>query len=329
MQLIIDEFGAFVGKKENLFIVSKDKGKQKEEFSADNMKQIIFSRGSAISSDAIKLAMDKGVDVVFLGDYGMPCARIYPCKLGGTTLTRRMQAELYFSDNAVNFVKKIVEAKVKNQAYFLKSLEKTREMSFGNTADEMLRSIEKLKLINGKIDEARNELLGIEGYTASRYFACLSKIVPFEKREHEAKDPFNAVLNYGYGILYGEIEKACILAGLDPYLGFFHTDRYNKPSMVLDLIEEFRQPVVDRAIVTLFSRKEIDDSDFEKSGDSLLLSKAGRKKVITAILERLHTEIKYGGKKQSFQKAMLGQARKFANFLIGESAEYEPFIYRW
>lgn len=329
MQLLIDEFGAFVGKKENLFVITKDKGKKKEEFSADNLNQIIFSRGSAISSDAVKLAMEKGIDIVFLGNYGMPCARIYPCKLGGTTLTRRMQAELYFSGKAIEFVKKIVEAKVKNQAYFLKSLEKTREISFGTVSDEIIQSLEVLKSISGKIDDARNELLGIEGRAASIYFSCLSKIIPFERREHEAKDPFNAVLNYGYGILYGEIEKACILAGLDPYLGFFHTDRYNKPSMVLDLIEEFRQPIVDRAIVTLFSRKEIDESDFEKSGDSLMLSKSGRKKIITAVLERLHTEIKYNGKKQSFQKAILGQARNFVNFLLGESAEYEAFVYRW
>lgn len=329
MQLIIDEFGAFVGKKENLFVVTKGKEKQKEEFSADTMKQIIFSRGSAISSDAIRLAMDKGIDIVFLGDYGMPCARIYPCKLGGTTLTRRMQAELYFSGKAIAFVKKIVEAKVKNQAYFLKSLEKTREVSFGTIADEMIQSTEKLKAISGSIDGARNELLGIEGHAASVYFSCLSRIMPFEKREHNANDPFNSVLNYGYGILYSEIEKACILAGLDPYLGLFHTDRYNKQSMVLDLIEEFRQPIVDRAIVTLFSRKEIDESDFEKSGDFLLLSKSGRKKIITAVLERLHTEIKYNGKKQSFQKAILGQARNFVNFLLGESTEYEAFVYRW
>lgn len=329
MQLIIDDFGAFVGKKENLFVVTKAKGEKKEEFSADNVEQIIFAKSSAISSDAVKLSMDKGIDIVFLGDFGMPCARIYPCKLGGTTLTRRRQAEYYFSDKAIDFVKKIVEAKVKNQAYFLKSLEKTREISFGSAAEDMIASVEKVKWINGTMDEKRNELLGIEGYAANTYFSCLSKIIPFERREHKANDPFNAALNYGYGILYGEVEKACIIAGLDPYLGFFHTDRYNKPSMVFDLIEEFRQPIVDRAIVTIFSRKEVEDSDFEKSADLLILSKQGRKKIITAVLERLHTEIMYGGKKHTFQKVILGQARNFANLLLGEEKEYKPFIYKW
>ena len=74
------------------------------------------------------------------------------------------------------------------------------------------------------------------------------------------------------GILYNEIKKSCILAGLDPYFGFFHTDRYNKPSIVLDLIEEFRPMIVDRAIVTLFAQKQVNKSFFE--GEKL--TKRGR-----------------------------------------------------
>ncbi len=74
------------------------------------------------------------------------------------------------------------------------------------------------------------------------------------RRTQGATDPLNSALNYGYGILYGAVERACVLAGLDPYAGFLHVDRPGKPSLVLDLIEEFRQPVVDKTVLGMVNK---------------------------------------------------------------------------
>ena len=115
---------------------------------------------------------------------------------------------------------------------------------------------------------------------ASLYFSCLKQIIPFKERDPKSEDIFNICLNYGYGILYSEIERACILSGLDPYLGFLHVDRYGKPSMVLDLVEQFR-PIIDRAIINLFVRKQISDKDLETIGEGILLTKDGRTKKLT------------------------------------------------
>lgn len=329
MQLILDKFGMFLGKKGSRFVLN-DK-EEKKEIAAENVKQIIISTASSVSTSAVKLAMEYGIDIVYTNYFGMPYARIYPCKLGGTTLTRRRQATQYSSSRASDMVKSIVEAKIKNQIYMLKSLDKTREATdFANQVESMKTEADKISQLVGTIDEIRESLMGIEGYCSSQYFSCLSQIVPFKERQHSAKDPFNAMLNYGYGILYSEIEKACILAGLDPYLGFLHTDRYGKPSMVLDMIEEFRQPIVDRAIITLFARKQVDEEkDFEGISNVLILSKTGKEKVVNAVMERLHTKIEYKGKKVSFQGIMLRQARQIVKMLLGEKEKYEPFIYRW
>jgi len=137
------------------------------------------------------------------------------------------------------------------------------------------------------------------------------------------------MLNYGYGMLYSEVEKACMLAGLDPYLGFLHTDRYGKPSLVLDMIENFRQPIVDRAIITLFAQKQVDEKDTEISGTDMLLTQQGRKKVSEAVLARLHTEIKHRGRKITFQSLILEQARNVVRLLLGETDEFEPFVHKW
>jgi CRISPR-associated protein Cas1 len=333
MKVIINEYGAYVKRKHNRFeVILKEK---KEEYPADQISQIMILDGTAISTNAMKLAMSKDIDIVILDRHGEPFARVYPCRLGGTTLTRRNQLEAYFSPKGAVLAKKFVEAKIKNQAYFLRSLGKTRYEPFlAEEAKSMLELYNRVEELSGSIDEIRNKLLGIEGEAGKRYFLALSRTVPsgfeFEGRtKRPPEDRFNSMLNYGYGILYSEVEKACIISGLDPYFGFLHTDRYGKPSMVLDLIEEFRQPIVDRAIITLLARKMMKKSDFEEELEKVYLSKTGREKVVEAIMERLGTQITYNEKKLPMDDIILSQARKIVRYLNGEVASYEPFIYGW
>ena len=332
MQLIIDGYGSYIHRKENLFEVeTKTKGKdnKREEFSADVVSQILITSKASISSGAIQLAMEKQIDIVYLDWYGKPYARTYPCKLGGTTLTRRRQATEYLSDDVVNMVKAMIGAKISNQLFLLKQLAKTRKSrEFDKYINQIRNNMTKLDAIRGSVDEARDAILGIEGYCSTQYWTALALILPFNGREQEARDIVNAMLNYGYGMLYSEIERACIIAGLDPYLGFLHTDRYGKPSTVLDMIEEFRQMIVDRAIITLFARKEVDENDGETSGNAFVLTKKGRKKVIDAVMEKLHSKMRHNNREYTLQGIMLEQARQVARVLLGEKKEYAPFIVR-
>ena len=101
--------------------------------------------------------------------------------------------------------------------------------------------------------------MGLEGTAGRTYFELLNFIMPerfkFNGRSRSpAKDEFNCLLNYGYGVLYSLVEKGCIIAGLDPYVGFVHTDYYTKKSLVFDLIEMFRI-FVDQTVVYLFSQR--------------------------------------------------------------------------
>ena len=327
MQIVVDKFGTFIGKKENRFEIRTKETKQ--EYSADNVSQILITSPSAVSAGAVKLAMEKDIDIVYTNYFGQPYARIYPCKLGGTTLTRRRQLEAYYSDKGQILVKNFIRAKIRNQLYLLKSLSKERNNLFSTQIKELELHKNNVDNLNGKIDDLRQELLGIEGYFASKYFECLTKIIPFEIRDRKSDDEFNIMLNYGYGILYNEIERACIISGLDPYLGFLHTDRYGKPCMTLDLIEEFRQPIVDRAIITLFSQKQLEDKHFVNVEDKFMLSEIGRKKVLEAVLGRLNKKIKFKNRNLTFKQVILEQARNIVRFLLEQNKNYEPFIYRW
>ncbi|RLG21246.1 CRISPR-associated endonuclease Cas1 [Candidatus Micrarchaeota archaeon] len=329
MILVINDFSTFLGKKGDRFVIKKEN--KREEFSTNNVEQIIIAAVSSISYGAIRLAIKHSIDVVFLSRGGTPLGRIYPCKLGGTTLTRKKQLEAYYSTVGTNIVKNLVKAKIMNQAYFLKSLEKTRkDINFTSEINSIVNIAKKIPGLTGLIDDIRGTLLGYEGIAANKYFSSLSNILPFKGRDRTSNDYVNIVLNYGYGVLYTEAEKACILAGLDPYFGFLHKDRYNKPSMVLDLVEIFRPIIVDRAVVTLFSQKQINSKCFEKEtyGD-VFLSKEGREKILSALLSRLNQQIRFKGKKTSFKNIILGESRSIAQYVLGNIPEYEPFVYRW
>lgn len=324
MKLIINEYGSYLSKKENRFVI---KTKEKEdEYSADKIEQIIISSPSSISEDAVRLAIEKNIDIVYISFTGKPFARIYPCTLGGTTLTRREQAKVYFNEKGIEIVKKLLEAKLKNQLWLIKKLNKTRSNIFLKQIGSLEENIKKFEeLILREIDKDRGTVLGYEGYSASVYFSCLKEIIPFKERDPKSEDIFNICLNYGYGILYSEVERACILSGLDPYLGFLHMDRYGKPSMVLDLVEEFR-PVIDRAIINLFVRKQISDADLERIGEGILLTKEGRTKIIGEVMRFLAKKLKFNGKKMKISRIMLEQAREIVRFILNQSEEIKIFL---
>ncbi|MBS3090133.1 CRISPR-associated endonuclease Cas1 [Candidatus Pacearchaeota archaeon] len=326
MKLIVNEFGAYLSKKENRFVI-KTKEKE-EEYSADQVDQIIISSPSSLSEGVVKLATEKNIDIVFTSFYGKPFARIYPCTLGGTTLTRREQAKAYFDERGIILVKEILKAKLKNQLFLIKRLSKTRNKIFSPEIQILEENLIKIDKINDKnIDSIRDILLGYEGYGASVYFQCLNKICPLKNRDPEGQDIFNMSLNYGYGILYSEVERACILSGLDPYLGFLHMDRYGKPSMVLDMVEQFRA-VIDRAIITLFVQKRLSEEDIEIIGEGKLLTKEARTKIIEEVMKSFDWKVTYKNKKLPISGIVLEQGREVVRYLLGQSDKIDCFIWR-
>ncbi len=334
MKIVIDDFGAYLKKKGKRLVVIS--GEKMEEFPAEKVEQVMILKGSAISTDAIELASRLGIDIVCLDRVGRPYARVYPCRLGGTTLTRRNQLEAYFSKKGVRLSKSFVRAKIQNMGHLLKALAKSRDnKTLYDSSRYILGQSDRIKEVNeGSTGRARNVLMGIEGEVSKVYFSALRQVLSEDiysglRSKRPPGDIFNAFLSYGYGILYSEVERACIISGLDPYLGFLHTDRYGKPSMVLDLIEEFRQPIVDRAMITIAVRGQVGEADVDMGdGGNVLLNKNGRKKAIEALMSRLGTTIRYRGKNIAFKDVMLGQARGVVRFL-NENTAYKPFIHRW
>jgi len=165
--------------------------------------------------------------------------------------------------------------------------------------------------------------LGYEGAGGKIYFETINYIIPdrfkFEGRSRNpAKDEFNALLNYGYGVLYSMVEKACIIAGLDPYVGFIHTDNYNKKSLVFDLIEMFRI-WVDETVVYLFSSRKVKREHFDKIKNGLSLNKEGKALLIEALNNNFEKKVRYRGRNIKVKNIIQFECHRIANYLIKES----------
>jgi CRISPR-associated protein Cas1 len=321
MQLIINSYGAYLRKQENCFLVKNED--RVFEVSAKKVESIMITTSVFLSTDAIKLAMDNNIDIIFLDEYGHPYGRVWQSKLGSTTLIRRRQLELADDSRGLDLAKGWIARKFENQIEFLEQLKNTRSEKATRLTEWLnaLREISvKLKSLEGTLEDKRNSIMGYEGSAGRIYFEALSFIMPdrfkFEGRSRQpAEDEFNCLLNYGYGVLYSMVEKACIIAGLDPYVGFLHADNYNKRSLVYDLIEMFRI-LADRTVVFLFSQRQVKIEYFDKLPKGMTLNKEGKAFLIEALNNTFEKSVRYRGRNIKNRDIIQFECHQIANSLI-------------
>lgn len=321
MQLVINTYGSYLRKKENCFLVKND---DKEfEVSAKKVQSILITTGAYLSTDAIKFAMENNIDLVFLDEFGNPYGRVWHSKLGSTTLIRRRQLEIAEKDDGLDLAKEWVLNKFNNQISFLEKLAHSRPEK-EEKIREYIKRLQEIKLslseLKGTLEERRSSLMGLEGTGGRTYFETLSFIVPerFEfqgRSRNPAKDEFNCLLNYAYGVLYSLVERGCILAGLDPYVGFIHTDDYNKKSLVFDLIDMFRI-FAEQTVVYLLSQRKIKKECFDSAKGGLTLNKEGKAVLIEGLNNVLEKRVRYRGRNIKNRDIIQFECHRIANQLI-------------
>jgi len=321
MQLVLNTRGSFLKKNRNCFLVKTDD--KSFEVSADKVDSILITTSATITTDAIKFAVDNNIDIVFLDHFGDPYGRIWHSKLGSTVLIRRRQLEKSDQPAGFDMAKEWMLTKIDNQIDFLKDLKKNRpEMK--DAIQGYITDIETLRgdlaVLKGTLDERRGQVMGLEGMASRTYFAALNAVMPDRwkfagRSRNPAADEFNCLLNYGYGVLYSMVEKSCIIAGLDPYVGFMHTDNYNKKSLVFDLIEMYRI-YADRTVLNLFAKKQVKEDQFDTIPNGLTLNKDGKAVLIQAINERFDRTISYHGRNIKVRNTLQYDCHRIANNLI-------------
>ncbi|MGO0063477.1 CRISPR-associated endonuclease Cas1 [Brevibacillus fluminis] len=336
MQVVIDEYGYALRKTSERLVIRDKERKVVQEipfFQVDDV--VISSKGVSISSDVVEQCIENGIHIHFLSNRGEPFAKLVSPSLQATVATRRAQLQAYNDERGVGVSKHFVRAKIRAQVNLVKYWAKNRkdksenlQSLFQTTITNMEQRLDELEHIQGnKVDDIRSAIMSVEGRAAYAYWEMVKQLLHrdlgFQGREHRgAKDSVNLVLNYGYGCLKNEVAKAVLLAGLEECAGFLHVDRSGRPSFVLDFMEEFRQSVVDRTVLSMFTKGFVPKLDEEG------LHVESRRVIAREIQERLESKDRYEGKKYQLKTIIQRQAYHLATYFRGER-DYKPFVWSW
>ncbi len=331
--LIADTFGTHIGKYSKRLKVTQG-GETLSQAPILHLKAVyIVERGVSISADAVAICAEQGIPIHYMDGLGRNVASMYSSGLIGTVKTRRKQLAAYDLEAGFAFAGAITSAKIRNQSATLKYLAKNRKDSQPDVyqalhlaAADILDCTAQLDTVEPMpVDACRDVIMGIEGNASRIYWQAVRSIIPesygWQSRQGRgANDPVNSLLNYGYGILYTRIEQAITLAGLDPYAGFLHADRPGKPSLVLDLIEEFRQVAVDRVVWGLVNR----NYSVQQHTDGRLCEEV-RRDFAQKILDHQDATLRYDGQRVPLRIIIQRQARHLASYVRGDCASYSGF----
>jgi len=324
MEIVLNSYGVSLNRDNEAFVIKSDEGKQR--IPPQGIKRIQISKGAQITSDAIMLAVENEIEVIFADKAGSVVARVWSPKYGSISTIRKGQLNFSFSHDAVKWIKEVICRKIENQQALMLSLIDKDELRQTTT-----KSINKLEDYRKKVMAIDSDIVrdiaptlrGWEGQASKIYFATMNLVLPEELRftersQHPANDPTNAFLNYGYGLLYGKIEGALIRAGIDPYIGIMHRDDYNRPVLVFDVIEIFRI-WIDYVVYSLLAQNAITDEYYSVKDDgSYWLEPLGRRILIQSVNDYLEEKIQSKGQMKSRSTVLdeyaTNLAQKFKNY---------------
>ena len=326
MELVLNTFGTSLSRDNEGFVVTHKDGKQR--IPAIGIKSIQISRGAQITSDAVMLAIENEIEILFMDKAGNPIGRVWSPKYGSISTIRKGQLNFTYTKDAVSWIKDIISRKIENQQALLlmmntqnPEVDAVRNKSIARLEDYQL----KISRLEGEIvADIAPQLRGWEGVSSKIYFDTLNLFIPeefrFENRsQHPAMDIVNAMLNYGYGLLYGKIEGALIKAGIDPYVGIFHRDDYNRPVLAYDVIELYRI-WVDYVVYSLVVQRVVTDDYYSVREDgSYWLEGLGRRILIQSMNDYLDDVITQKG----VSRSRLVQMQLYAQSLAQMFKKYE------
>lgn len=288
MQLVLDTHGLTLKQRNRSFhVVGK---KAQRVISPRQITSIAITAECLVSTAAIRLAVAHRIPIFLVDAAGHVEGRLWSAHFTGLASLRRAQANWVDDGCWIPWIYDNIRLKLERQAGLLANLGILDPSLAGilPARDQIAHLADGLndhpEGTDGK--QIRQKLLVAEAQAGRLYWQALSKAVPgtwkFKGRSRRpAQDPFNAALNYWYGMLYQVIESAVFAAGLDPYIGILHAEQYARPALVFDMIEPFR-PWVDEMLVTACNQGTLEAHFFEVKDAGYWIAKAGKAWIIPA-----------------------------------------------
>lgn len=313
-------------------VVSRD-GKELLRIPIHNIESIITFGYIGASPGLMKLCSDNGVSLTFLSPQGRFIGHLNGATRGNVLL-RKKQYEIFDNDEiCLNLCKIIISAKIQNSRNILR-----RHLRDYGDNDALISCSKRLEHMKHKALNTTciEDLRGIEGKAANIYFSVFNELVLTQKdvfifterSRRPPRDEINAMLSFVYTLITNDMVSALETVGLDPYLGFMHTIRPGRPSLALDLIEEFRGYLGDRLVLSLINRRQVKRNDFIKQGDTVLMTDDCKKTIISAWQKRKKDTIEHPYLKEKIPVGLLpySQAMLLARYVRQDLNNYPVFL---
>lgn len=322
---------------ENL-VISND-GTEIGRVPLHNIERIMTFGHAGASPALMGKCAKSGIELVFMSRNGHFIARVEGEVKGNVLLRRQQYRYADNNENSLDIAKNIISAKLFNSRWVLERMIRDHGARidtelFGKKSEFLQNSIKQAR----KCDDM-DVLRGIEGEAASVYFSVFDDMILQQKddfrfdtrNKRPPLDNVNALLSFAYSMATGMCTSALESVGLDPYVGFMHTDRPGRRSLALDLIEEFRSVLCDRFVLTLINKRLVSNDDFIKREDgAVLLTEQGRKNFFSAWQKRKSEELKHPFIEEKVEWGMLPyvQAMLLARYIRGDLDCYPPFMWK-
>jgi CRISPR-associated protein Cas1 len=326
MDLILNTYGVALNRDNEGFVITNSDGRQRVPVTGITSIQV--SRGACITSDAVMLAIENEIEVLFMDKVGNPAGRIWSPKYGSISTIRKGQLRFVYNHDSLNWIKEVLCRKIQNQQAQMLMIDSSQSAEATAIVQKNIHRLDdyitKIGSLDGEIvNDVAAQLRGWEGLASRIYFSTMNISIPerfrFEQRsQHPATDVANAMLNYGYGLLYGRIEGDMIKAGIDPYIGVMHRDNYNRPVLVFDVIEIYRV-FVDYVVYSLLAQDVVTDEYYSMREDgSCWLEVLGRRVLIQSLNDYLDETVLINGVDRSRDSHIFlyiqGLAQKFKDY---------------
>lgn len=322
-------------------LVVWDDKKQMGRIPLHNLEGIITNNYVGMSPALMGECMNRNIAISFLNSTGKLQCRVLGPTFGNVLLRKSqyLKSESEFDSLAIS--KNFIIGKLFNQRWVLERFTRDHELRvdsrlFKNVSNELKEGIDLIRKGNVKNLE---ELRGIEGQLASRYFFVFDQMVIQQKNSFSFRgrsrrpplDPVNALLSLSYTLLTHDCAAALESVGLDPYVGFMHQDRPGRLSLALDLLEELRGVYADKFCLSLINRRILSKKHFlEKESGAVLLTDEGRKIFFDSWQAKKVEKLQHPFLGEQIQWGLVPyvQALLLARYLRGDLDEYPPFLWK-
>lgn len=324
----VQDQGAMIGKSADRLVVKK-KGEVIGERRLMDVSQVSVFGSVMLTAAALRELNVRGLPVCHFSYggwfHGMTTGLVHK----NVELRIRQYSIAADAEPSLEIAKRFIAGKIRNCRTLLRRhLPKSEKPLLTKLAD-YCRRVEQTK--------SAESLLGLEGMAAKVYFGGLFKLMGErhnfdvnDRNRRPPKDPVNAVLSFAYALLAKELTVVLQAVGFDPMLGVFHRPRYGRPSLALDLAEEYRPLIADSVMLTAFNNGELTSSHFLERAGAVTLTKSGRAALIATFERRMQTEVTHPifGYRISYRRLLEVQSRLLSRAMLGEIAEYPAFCTR-